>query len=655
MISELLSGLWAALARAVAPATPMKISAWAEANRVLRPSESGIPGPWRNANAPHLAYIMDACAVPGVCESDICKPVQSGGSDALRNVIGYWATREPDPVGIALPSQAKGRKIVAQRLHPMLLHTPCLREILTPRARDLSTETIVLASGMMISLMWGGSATSMASDPMRRTVADETDKFEPWVGVEGDPIDLIRLRRTTYEGRDLGIHISTPTTRDGTIWQLLEACTVKLHYYCPCRYCGAYLPMTWPQIHWDVDESLEPRQQAAEIRRTEAVWYECDACGEHITQDQRAAMTRAGRWQQDPEDGPIIDAAGVEHECAETVEEFPNGTRLGFQFTALILHWLPWSTLVVEWILAQGSRSKIYTFRTNRLAEPADELRRRAGSSVYRDLVQAATIEEGIVPSWCAKLIATVDTQIDHFYLVIRAWGAGQRSHRVWHGIIGTWEELDQWLSRPWRNEDDGMAPRTVDHCYIDSGGTTEEGARQSRTIEVYSYCIRRRHLCTPIKGDSHPQDGYPVRQGKGLIPDRQQDRVRKRKRRGVEVRLWLVDTHHWGDELIDLVESGVDDGDQLWTLNTRDDPIYARQMAACSCVLIRRGHRERWEWHPSTRGSRIDFWHCEAYQCAAAWLQHIHTLPTDADALAPLMAPHRRPPSRRRVGVMAH
>jgi phage terminase large subunit GpA-like protein len=98
------------------PAERLPPSAWAEKHRVLTRTQSARHGKWRNAHAPHLAGLMDLCVRRDIEEITIVKAAQVGVSEALRNVIGYYAYQEPDPILLVLPDEQSGRKIVARRL-----------------------------------------------------------------------------------------------------------------------------------------------------------------------------------------------------------------------------------------------------------------------------------------------------------------------------------------------------------------------------------------------------------------------------------------------------------------------------------------------------------------------------------------------------------
>ena len=213
--------------------------------------QSSIPGHWRNANAPYLVPIMDLCGVPGVSVLTIVKPAQVGVSEAFRNVMGWIAHTDPDPVGIALPDERKGRKIVANRLLPMFRSTPVLQELLTPKSHDLVKDQIKLRNGFLAHLMWAGSAASMAADPMRVAICDEVDKYVAWSGAQADPVSLVQVRLRQYKERGLLIVVSTPTNRLGVVWTRFENSPTQFFYFVPCPACGKRAHFTFDHLRFD--------------------------------------------------------------------------------------------------------------------------------------------------------------------------------------------------------------------------------------------------------------------------------------------------------------------------------------------------------------------------------------------------------------------
>lgn len=622
--------LWTEAERAAwAPPEVLRPSQWAERYRVLAPGQSPIPGPWRNARAPYLRGIMDLCTRPGIVQINIPKAAQGGVSEALRNVLGFVAHIEPEPAGLALPSRDKGRKIVQNRLLPMFRATDAFAALTSGRATDFQSEQIRLTNGFILHLMWSGSATAMASDPMRIAICDEVDKFEAWVGREADAVSLVQKRLRAYGDRAIQINVSTPTTRFGQIWRLFEESDVILFYEVPCPECGAFQKLVFPRLRWDKGEFKDKRKLAAHLMQTGAVWYECEHCQAHITEEQRPAMVEAGRWQR--ADGlPIADAYGEEHVDAEEIEVWPRGTRVGMHVSALYYLWQSWAGLAAEWIRAEGDLAKTFTFRTESLGEPWEQQIQRATKTVFGAKSANAVLAEGIVPAWAVKLLASVDTQHDHFWLVIRAWGSDMMSQRVFHGRVESFDELDALVfKQPWPNEDKDRPALFPELIGIDTGGTRLEGESASRTMQVYRWAHPRRARVRPLKGAGRKRDGIYLWPSTGFV-----DHGRRRRNYSVareKLRIWFLDAHHFGDQLADLIARGVsddDDREEQWLLNQRNDEEYNAHLSNSVKVVVRTAGKLSEVWTPVRHGARVDLWDCEVYQIALAYLSNVHLLP---------------------------
>jgi len=629
------SKVWQVWSAAIAVPERLTPSAWAEKYRVLPRGQSPRPGRWRNEVSPYLRWLMDVCVAPGVVALVVMKAAQIGVSEAMRNVLGYIAHVAPEPCGLALPTLPKGRRIVMNRIIPMLVHTEPLKALLTATSRDVQAEEILLLNGWRLHLMWSGSASAMASDPMRLAVCDEVDKFEQWVGREADPVSLVAKRLRAYGDRGLLIEVSTPTTALGKINQDYDSASVKLAYYVPCPACGKWQRLVWPQVKWEKPGGdLTSKQLAAHVTRTGAVWYECIHCQARIRDDQKTAMVRAGQWRAEG-GGQVTDAWGQQHDSAETVTAWPPGTRIGVQLSALYCLWERWATMVGEFLRAQGDMAKLYDFFTETLGVPWEQVIQKIPKTAFAAKVVRATLDEGIVPAWAARLLATVDTQHDHFVIVLRAWGPEMRSQRVWHGKVQSFKELDELLFKhPWRIDRESehvMSPSLVG---IDTGGTRLEGESESRTSEVYRWAMLRRAVVRPIKGAMRGRAGLFIWPGRGFVDvGRPRKLGQRRDQVSDQLRIWWIDTHHFADEMADLIAAGKDDPSQeRWLLNKRQDDEYEKQLSAVHKVPTRKGLKVTELWTPIHPGSKIDYWDAEVYQIALAYMAQIHSLPPQAE-----------------------
>ncbi len=661
------------------PASP-KPSEWSELHiRLLRGRHRG---PYRNDNAPYLRGVMDILDTPGVVQGNVEKGVQLGVSTAARNMLGCWGHTSPDPVGLTLPDRQKGRTIVKKDVRPLFRHTKVLRDLIGSTSRDTTLESISLLNGFELDLMWSGSATSMASNPYRRVINDEVDKFQPWTGEEPDAIAATEVRLTSYGDQRLQFNISTPTTTALTIHQLFKNSTVQLFFYVPCPHCRKHQQLVWKQVRWLdaelADESIASaeaalaagelsyiagespvhfmhrdelaeeikwlrsyRQKLSQVddrrdlaalvaaERDRAVWYQCSSCQHRVYDSQKAAMVRKGRWST--VDGYVVDYWGKRHVDAETVERWPNETRIGMRVSSLYCLWMHWSTLAGEWLRAQNDPKALFAFITQRLAEPFEFRSKRTKENLYADKCTSArgALAAGIVPSWAWLLLATVDTQQDHFYLVVRAWGGAMRSARVYHGKLMTFDELDRLLfATQWPVEGDQFAPMTISRTLIDSGGTVDRLLGASRTQEVYNYTLGRQPIVTAIKGASRP--------GAGLYWPMKNPMAEGGKADFSSLRALMVDTHRANDLLSEMVVRGIPraggrgDGrpvsPESWLLNQANDPEYNTHMAAVQKTVDPKTRNEYWT--PRATGARHDYRDCEAYQVIAAYLANVHLLP---------------------------
>lgn len=616
------------------PPERLRPSEWAERYRVLPQGQTDLPGPWLNENAPYLRGIMDLIVAPGVSEVAILKFAQGGISEACRNVTGYLAHTDPDPVGWALPDRPKGRKIMQNRLIPLFEDTPALAELLSEHSRDLQSEEVRLRNNFHLQMMWSGSSSSLSSDPLRLVVADEIDKFSPWTGRDASPVANLRARLRSFGERGRAVWISTPTTRlriDGIAQMFFES-DVLLYYFVPCPLCGHWQRLLWPQLRWTHYDDPDPVERSKRVRHGR-VWYECAHCRAEITEDRKHEMVRRGHWAD--EEGQYPDA--------EAEKEWPAGTRLGLQISALYCLWDSWARLAATFTRALGNLAKMYDFTTQEMGMPFEHRVLSSRPDLYSKRAATAALAEGIVPAWCVKLLCTIDTQQDHFYAVLRAWGRGLRSARVWHGKPLSFQELDDLCFGP------GFQVEGKPHLMvqpglvlIDSGGTRAKGDMASRTMAVYQWALGRRSRVRAIKGASQitaANEMRPFWLGKGLLSLERRPTGSRRSAAAApntrEVPLVMINTQFCNDLLADLVArghgpaaEGEPAGEEVWHLNRRDDAEYNFHLANMHKVERQTARGRVEEWVPQSDGVRVDYRDCEVYQVAGAYMARVHLLP---------------------------
>jgi phage terminase large subunit GpA-like protein len=609
--------------RALRPIEQCLPSAWAQQNRVLTRRQSSRPGPWQNENAPPLKGLMDLCVRKTIREIWLVKAAQIGASEAIRNVLGHRAQREPDPALIVLPDEKVGRKIVGKRLLPLFEDTDCLKELMTGSRRDAKLTSILLINGFELGLAWAGSAASLASDPIRLAVLDEVDKFPEFTGREAAPVDLARVRLRTYTELHLSllIALSTPTTRNGPITKGFEACSIKLWYFVPCPHCRTNQRLIFDRLKWEkFKEQPTDEARANLIRMRKAAWYQCAKCNGRIEEHHKKAALLAGYWG-------TLDGKWKLFFDGHEEGAFPEGDRVGVHLSALYDLSTSFAAIAAEAVEAGKNPEKLMHLRNSTLAEVFEQPVATPTVNLFASKCRPDPESDFVppkaklVPKWASRLLMTVDTQKDHFWFVIRAFGYRYRSQRIHHGKVQSFEDLKQLFDNAYfPYQDDAYPPIRCHMAGIDSGGTKVDVDR-SRTDEVYQFCLTDPIRLKPLKGASKPSD-QPIRLRKVIYSPA------NKARNPYEVWLFLIDPGYYQDLLahystltIPLVDEKTGEllGDEdFWQLNDVDDGEYNAHLANMHKVrLDARGFEERWV--PKTEGARVDLRDCEVYQLAMA------------------------------------
>ncbi len=137
--------------------------------------------------------------------------------------------------------------------------------------------------------------------------------------------ELVDVRSATYEN-SLLFAMSTPTTADGPITELVENATVRLWFHVPCPHCGHQQQLAFerirypravettageepvptprpavfsriPQETWDeIAREPEKKRKAALVETHRAAWYECEKCQGVVLDHLKQRMLLAGYW-----------------------------------------------------------------------------------------------------------------------------------------------------------------------------------------------------------------------------------------------------------------------------------------------------------------------------------------------------------------------
>lgn len=446
--------LFRSICRVVAPPPKLTVSEWADTYRKLSSESSAEPGQWRTNRSPYMREPMDAVTDETVETVVLMTSAQVGKTELLLNIEGYHIHQDPAPVMLVQPTLEIAEAFSKDRLAPMIRDTAVLKERIHAKSRE-GGNTLLYKSypGGHITLAGANSPSSLASRPIRIVLLDEVDRYPVSAGTEGDPVELVTKRTTTFFNRKR-VLVSTPTIKGAS--RIEEAyLDSSMEQWClPCPSCGDHQPLTWGQIKFEYDK---------EAKRCISVAHACKSCG--TLHSENEWKSGEGKW-----------AARAE-----------NKRVRGFHLNELASPWKRWTAIVEDFITAKrGGPEKLKVFVNTSLGETWEE----DGEGVEaEELYKRRETYTNEVPDEALVLTCGVDVQDNRLEYEVVGWGMDRESWGIQYGVIMgdpgqayVWESLDAVLNKSYTRAD-GQAMQILATC-VDSGGHF--------TREVYQYCKAR-------------------------------------------------------------------------------------------------------------------------------------------------------------------
>lgn len=463
-------------------------SEWAEKHRVV--TLSSMPGPWRNANTPYLAGIMDAAAYPFVNEIICRKCSQSGVTEAAINFLGYISDRAPGSAMFVFADENTSKDNSTDRIQPMFKSSIRLQKYRTGNKDDEAANRINLKH-MTIYLGWASSSARLANKPIRYLFTDEVDKpgYQKTKSQgETSGLNLAEKRMKTYKqfSRHKWWIFSTPTTEKGNISEKMEDANVRFEYSVKCPDCGAEHIMEFDNIKWEGGSKADPK----EMEEKNLAWYECPVCH--------------GRWDERKRDKAVLSGGWKDTKRQMKLHSYLEGYRprkVGFQLPAWITPFTTFSEIAAKWIKGLRDPDAMKDHYNDHRAEPYTGAGQRSLDSLekLKDMRP-----ERLVPgnNIIAGLTAGVDTQADGFFFEIRGWkwGMERDSFQIRHGFVETFSALETVLWEDKYKDADGNE-YMVHLAVMDAMG--------DKTAEVYDFCIKHRGLILPFQGKQRLQKPF--------------------------------------------------------------------------------------------------------------------------------------------------
>jgi phage terminase large subunit GpA-like protein len=306
----------------------------------------------------------------------------------------------------------------------MVRDTPCIEsKVAESKTRDES-NTILHKSfpGGLIYITGANSPIGLRRSTIRVLLLDEVDGYPPSAGVEGDPVKLAKKRTVTFWNRKI-IETSTPTikgiSRIEASWEESD----QRYFHVPCPRCGMFQVLHWGQVKFDKNN-------------LSTVHYECEHCQDGLTEADKFAMIRQGRWiPRHPE----------------------RGRHAGFFINELYSPWSTWRLMVEEFLEAKKRPEALKVWVNTSLGETWKE---EESYSIDNEKLATRIEHYEDLPDGVILLTASVDVQDDRLECLVKGWGLEDESWfidlKVFYGSPAqgeVWNMLDIFLKGKWKHE----------------------------------------------------------------------------------------------------------------------------------------------------------------------------------------------------------
>jgi phage terminase large subunit GpA-like protein len=572
-----------AIRSALRPDPQLTVSQWADQHRILSTRLAAEAGPYRTSRVPFLKDVMDALSPSHPARRiTFMKAAQLGATEAGNNFIAFCINHAPAPILAVWPTVDAARKMSQQRIEPLIEDSPELSALVRPARERDSGNTVFSKSfrnGILI-ITGANSAVGLRGTPARYAFCDEIDAFPGDVDEEGDPIDLVRVRLTSFGHTAKMFLVSTPTLQGQSRIEREYVASDRRRYFVPCPLCGAYQVLVFGRLQWRADAP-------------ETVRYVCEDCSEPFEERHKTEMLAAGEWR--------ATARAKDPGC------------IGFHINGLYspLGWLSWVDIVREWEAAKNAPAKLKTFVNTRLGETfAEESEQPDWQRIYERREHWAP---GTVPAGVTLLTAAVDVQVNPPRLELHVWGWAEGLESwaidriVFEGRADdpkTWAKLERQLRESYTHP--SGVELSIDLVAVDTG---------DQTPIVYGWIgTQDQSRILAIKGRRGYEHNAPVATPTNIALGRHKRAIRLRS---VFTDVFKSELYQFLSLVRPTDEEVARNGFPPGYVHVPDylDAEYCRQLVAERRVQLRNG---RSEWRPvHERNEALD---CRCYARAALW-----------------------------------
>lgn len=370
------------------------IKDWIEQNVILPPGE-GKDGNRQVSfdDFPHIEKVLQT-VVSGVTRKvHLCCSSQSGKTIMAMALCVYFLKEKKLSGMYNLPADSLISRFVEGRLIPTLQASG-----LVVMKWDKTARVIYFDNGCRLAIGLLSQPATLAESSFPFVIDDEIDEVKTW---QPDPIELSDNRLNAFK-RSIHIVMSTPklTSEHGIAERHKVSKKFELAIDCEC---GEQFEIIFPQVfRWPKDAKWY------DVQANGLGWIECPHCGKKYRDKDHEKNVRERQVWIDKDSG--IPPINVSFRVRRWNTIFKN-----------------YSEIIARYLQVKDDPFKLMDFNNSWKAEP-EETNVVSVITDYDKFRENFSRNKKEIPAWSEYITAGVDMGLHELWLVLYAWGLGNRT-----------------------------------------------------------------------------------------------------------------------------------------------------------------------------------------------------------------------------------
>lgn len=323
-----------------------------------------------------------------------------------------------------MASQEEAEQFVRNRLADSLTSCKPVADALLDKLHAIRKAEVNFST-MTLYITGAGSPSKLQSKPIRWLLLDEVRNYP-----KGALHTVLKRTRAFWNARRL--IISTPAASGDEVHRAFLSGNQKT-WHVRCPHCGHLQQLKFSQLKWEKNDVTKPNGKWNFDALAETIRWQCEACETRFTDNPatRKQFCREGKFVAMNPHAPVH--------------------LRSYHWNALLPHWVPWRSIVEEFLLAQdalrgGDIEPMRTFVNETLGEPWED---RMGEIDDYDFLEYRKADYGFNEPWAEERIRfmAADRQErggEHYWYVVRAFGPYGKSRLITYGKCSTLEQLEE-------------------------------------------------------------------------------------------------------------------------------------------------------------------------------------------------------------------